>query len=138
MIFVNGSLALYVHPYWSSTIVHGIGFLFGFALYALFPFFKNKQTSSKQNGQATTPLSWWNFLGGVSGGLTVIFASITINSELSVSGSVALMLLGQILFALICDYFGFLGVIKRKPTLNTYVQIFLVLTGCLMILMSKI
>ena len=131
MIYFNGSLAMNVHPYWASTIVHGIGFFFGMILFALFPFARSDKKSVKNN------LPWWNFMGGISGGLTVVLASITINSSLGVSGSIAFMLLGQILFALFCDLFGFLGIPKRKLEKRTYIQIFFVSLGCALILMSN-
>jgi transporter family-2 protein len=128
MIFFNGALALHVHPYWASAIVHGVGFIFGMLLYPLFPL-------SKEN--VKIKLSWWNFLGGISGGLTVVLASTAINSNLGVSGTVAFMLFGQIIFSLISDHFGLLGLTRRRVNQRTFIQLGLVSCGCALILMSN-
>ena len=131
MIFFNGSLAKYVHPYWSSAIVHGVGFIFGMLLFPFFPIKRPEKSDLKQK------LSWWNFLGGVSGGVTVILASTAINSNLGVSGTISFMLFGQMLFSLLADQFGILGLKKRAIEKKTIIQLTFLIAGCGLIFISQ-
>ena len=83
---------------------------------------KKHQTSSKN-----PPL--WRYLGGISGALVVVLGAITVNSQLGLPGSIALMLLGQVLFGIISDFFGLFGFQKRKINIKDFIVVLCVITG---------
>lgn len=59
----------------------------------------------------------------------MILASIAVNREINLPGSIALMLLGQIFFGIFVDYFGILGIPERKIRINEIFALVLTLLG---------
>ncbi|MGL6582984.1 DMT family transporter, partial [Aeromonas caviae] len=57
----------------------------------------------------------WAWLGGLPGALTVVLAALCLNSPLGMAGTLALLLLGQLLFGALCDGLGWLGLARRRP-----------------------
>lgn len=133
MILLNGELAKLLNPISASTVVHATGTMAGAILLWIFP--RLRRRSSRTSPSPKLKISW-HYLAGIPGAITVIFASITINSSLGVAGTVGVMLLGQILFALAVDIFGWFGFPKRPPNLYGYLELLCVLSGCYLLIFS--
>jgi bacterial/archaeal transporter family-2 protein len=104
MVFLNGALAGHVGPVPASFLVHGIGLVAASAL-------------------------WWAYAGGAFGGVLVIIVGVTVNSELGVSGTIAMLLLGQILTGWATDHFGWFGLPRRSLGMRDLIQVLLVMVG---------
>ncbi|MEO0931365.1 MAG: DMT family transporter, partial [Pseudomonadota bacterium] len=76
----------------------------------------------------------WTYLGGVSGALTVMLTSATMNTALALSGTIALGLAGQVLFSLFADMRGLFGLPKRMPIGRDYAALGLILLGSLILI----
>lgn len=137
MINYNSLLARFTSPIFASWIAHGIGTVGALTLVALL-FLKKigpKKAETKRN-RSRTP--FWIYLGGVPGTLTVIFAAITVNSSLSLSGSIALMLVGQVAFGILSDFFGWFGLKKRRITFADFGVALLILAGSMCIIFGRV
>ena len=130
MIFFNSQLAIFYSPTESSWFAHGIGGLT--AVILMFAFRLKKTSFSNERAQAP----WWSYLGGLPGAFTVLLAGITVNSHLGLTGSLALGLVGQIIFSLFCDYFGWFGLKKRPMHLRDVISMLLICSGSLMVIFS--
>ncbi|EKT62471.1 DMT family transporter [Providencia burhodogranariea] len=106
MIMSNSYLSQFTSPVKASWLTHGVGAIFSLFIFMIFGL---KKMTINKKGKA--PLI--GYLAGIPGAFTVLLAAITVNSSLSLSGSIVLMLVGQVIFGLIIDYFGFFN-IKAK------------------------
>ena len=136
MIMSNSYLSTFTSPLQASWLTHGIG-----SMVALLIWLMVKGRWGKTQRKQKTPL-WsrtprWSYLGGIPGAFTVLLAAITVNSPLSLSGSIVLMLTGQIVTGLFIDHMGFLGLTKRKVTLKDGITVLLLLTGSTLIILGK-
>ena len=131
MIHCNSQLARQTSPLMASWIAHAIGTVASLLLFIAF----------SKTGKSGTPQSvktpFWAYLGGIAGAITVVLAAITVNSSLGLSSSLALMLVGQILFGLASDAFGWLGVEKRALQLSDLWVVLAVFAGSVMIIGSR-
>ncbi|MGW2063361.1 DMT family transporter [Streptomyces sp. NPDC055775] len=107
----NGELAHHTTAVYASWVTHGIG-----AVVALFLVAPTARAAGRQERpdivQGRVPL--WFHLGGVPGAFVVILSVISVNSSLALSGTVVLMLTGQVLFGIASDHLGLLGIPKRR------------------------
>ncbi|MDS0788463.1 DMT family transporter [Proteus vulgaris] len=71
------------------------------------------------------------------GAFTVLLAAITVNSSLSLSDSIILMITGQILFSVIVDAMGWFGVEKRKIILRDLFMCFLLISGSTLLIIDR-
>jgi transporter family-2 protein len=124
MIFLNGILAKYSNPLWASLIAHAIG-----SIAALIAFFIFEFKSIRKSHKTTTRLPFWIYLSGIPGALNVVIAGYTVNSALALSGSLALMLLGQVAFSLLIDTTGIFGFKIRKIKLPEIFEVLSILVG---------
>jgi transporter family-2 protein len=108
MVHLNGELARYGNPLFSSWTAHGTGMVA--AIILLFALYRRRTPTARKTGRA--PL--WAYLGGVSGAATVILTSTAVNSPLGLSGTLALGLAGQVAFSLAADSWGLFGLPKLK------------------------
>ncbi|MGW1091189.1 DMT family transporter [Streptomyces sp. NPDC002596] len=103
----NGELAHHTTAVYASWAAHGIG-----AVVALFLVALTARAPGRQEhpdvAQGRVPL--WFHLGGVPGAFVVILSAISVNSSLALSGTVVLMLTGQVLFGIASDQLGLLGI----------------------------
>jgi transporter family-2 protein len=129
MINLNSALATFSSPLFASWMAHGIGALVALILVALYAnVFGNKPaTTTTETKQVKAPL--WSYFGGIPGALTVILAAITVNSSLGLSGTLALGLVGQILFGLVSDHFGLFGLAKKRFAFADILVVMPVLAG---------
>ncbi|MBW4597760.1 MAG: DMT family transporter [Brasilonema angustatum HA4187-MV1] len=133
MIHYNSLLAKYTTPIFASWVAHGLGGAVALVLVVLsFQVFRRGSGIEMEYHQVKLPL--WFYLGGIPGAFTVVLAAITVNGSLSLSGSIALMLVGQIIFGMVSDHFGLLCTPKRRLIGNDLLAIFFVLTGSAMII----
>jgi len=123
MVLFNGDLARHTTPLFSSLAAHGTGTVAALLALALLT-----RARAHQSGiLPTAPL--WAYAGGLSGAVTVMLTSITVNSALALSGTLALGLAGQVLFGLLADRFGLFGFAQRRPTLRDMAALTLIVAG---------
>ncbi len=124
MLLTNGTLAQYGTLLFSSWVPHLTGTVLAiFVLLTLRP----ARAMPKR-----PPL--WAYLGGVSGGLTVIATSAAMNSALALSGTIALGLAGQIVFSLLADTKGLFGLPQRMPGWRDVTGLALIAAGALILI----
>lgn len=124
MLLTNGTLAQYGTLLFSSWVPHLAGTLLAILIILII---RPVRLVSKR-----PPL--WAYLGGVSGGLTVIATSAAMNSALALSGTIALGLGGQIVFSLVADAKGLFGLPQRMPALRDFAGLALITAGALILI----
>ena len=124
MVLFNGTLATYGSLFFASWVPHLTGTVAALVFLAVM---RPKRASSVR-----PPL--WVYLGGVSGAITVMLTSATLNSPLALSGTIALGLAGQMIFSLIADMRGMLGLPQRMPVSRDYIAVVLVISGNLILI----
>jgi transporter family-2 protein len=135
LINYNSLLAKHTTPIFASFIAHGIGAVAAFFLIAI-----GSQIAGFSSGEiAHSAIKGrsWIYLGGIPGAFTVILAGITVNSKLALSGTIALMLVGQVLFGIISDCFGLFGTQKRGIVPIDFLVALTVLVGSALIIFGR-
>ncbi|POZ63679.1 DMT family transporter [Chromobacterium alticapitis] len=122
MIHSNSQLARYSNPLCASWLAHGIGMLTALLIWRAMP---TPKTSSRP---APPPI--WAYLGGLPGALVVSLAAITVNSPLAMSGTLAIGMIGQVLFGLLTDRFGWFGMPRRRYRAQEILALLPILSGC--------
>jgi bacterial/archaeal transporter family-2 protein len=135
MINYNSLLAKYTTPIFASWAAHGLGAAAAFVLVVLCSRLFDPRGEEAQPREKA-PL--WCYLGGVPGAFTVILAAITVNSGLTLSGTIAFMLVGQVLFGIVSDHFGLFHTAKRRIVAADFLAALLVLTGSGLILFGRV
>lgn len=130
MIMSNSYLSTFTSPLHASWLTHGTG-----AVVALIIWLTVKTHLPQRRAGKKIPL--WCYLGGIPGAFTVLLAAVTVNSPLSLSGSIVLMLAGQIVTGLIIDHFGLMGLAQRKATSRDGLTLLLLFSGCILIIAGK-
>lgn len=128
MVLFNGEMAAATTPFYSSLAAHATGTVA--ALLAMLVL-RRKPAPASMN---RAPL--WAYLGGISGAVTVMLTSITVNSVLALSGTLALGLAGQVVFGLVADRFGLFGLPRRLPSRRDMAALGLIIGGSLLIIFS--
>lgn len=131
MVLLNGRLSLSGGPLFASWAAHGTGSLAAVILVLLFRDRGRKATTGQMG-----PAPLWAYLGGVSGAITVILSSVTVNTALALSGTLALGLAGQVGFSLLADRFGLFGFPKRRPDLRDMAAVGCICTGSLILILG--
>lgn len=131
MIMSNSYLSTFTSPLQASWLTHGIGSATAFLVWVVV----SKRTT--QTGRKHNKIPIWCYFGGLPGAFTVLLAAITVNSPLSLSGSIVLMLTGQIVAGLLMDHVGLLGLAKRKITKRDGLTVLLLLLGSILIIMGR-
>jgi len=124
MVLFNGTLAAYGSLFFASWVPHLTGTV---AALLFLMILRPKRVEA-----ARPPL--WVYLGGISGGVTVMLTSATLNSALALSGTIALGLAGQMVFSLFADMRGLLGLPQRTPTARDYLALSLIIAGSLILI----
>lgn len=125
VITLNSYLSTFSNPVIASWVCHGVGAVVAGAL-VLFMRGKNQRSTEKPPK--------WAYFGGVAGALTVSIAAITVNSELGLTGTLVLTIVGQTLFGMLADQFGWFGLAKRPLNRIDYLTVFLTVTGSLLVI----
>ena len=131
MIFFNSQLAVAYSPIEASWFAHGIGGLTALVLMLV----SQRISKQEKNNDGKTPLI--AYLGGLPGAFTVLLAGYTVNSYLGLSGTLALAIIGQILFSLLSDSFGWFGLVKKKIALKDIASLLLITGGSLLIILAS-
>ncbi|NGN40759.1 DMT family transporter [Mesorhizobium sp. CGMCC 1.15528] len=129
MIHFNGELARYGNALFASWTAHGTGTIAALIFLAVLW----RRAPAGNAPKIRTPL--WAYLGGVSGAATVMFSSIAVNSPLALSGTLALGLVGQMIFSLAADRWGLFGLPMRRPGARDFAALGLVLAGSAIIIL---
>lgn len=130
MVFFNGELGHYGNPLFASWAAHGTGTVAAILFLALL--YRRRPTAEPQP-KPSAP--FWAYLGGISGALTVMLTSTTVNSPLALSGTLALGLAGQVVFSLAADRWGLFGLPKRRLELRDLAAVLLILAGSALIIL---
>ncbi|WP_244426526.1 DMT family transporter [Rhizobium sp. PDO1-076] len=133
MVTLNSGLASYSTPFIASWVVHGVG-----AVAAIVLLQTSRMRSPKPADlaihAARPPL--WSYFGGAPGALAVALGSIAVNSSLALAGALSLMLVGQILFSLLSDLWGWFGTPKRPLNRFDLLAALLVTMGSALVIYS--
>lgn len=130
MVYFNGQLSHYGNPLFASWAAHGTGTVAAVVFLAIL--YRRRPAPTDQS-KPRVPL--WAYLGGISGALTVMLTSTTVNTPLALAGTLALGLAGQVIFSLAADNWGFFGLPKRKLQLRDGAAILLILAGSALIIL---
>ncbi|TCS44000.1 DMT family transporter [Reinekea marinisedimentorum] len=131
MIAMNSQLYLYVSPLVSSWIAHGMGAIT--ALLMLLLLSRRKPVAEP----AALAIPWWAYLGGVSGAVLVVLAVITVNSFLGITGTLVLSIVGQVMFGLFSDQFGWFGLAVHPVTRARLLAVIPIVLGSFFIVVAK-
>jgi len=138
MIKLNSSLAGLNSPIEASWIAHGLGAVTALTLFQIMAIFRRHTAKESIKSSTTdTRAPWYAYLGGLPGAFTVILAAITVNSPLGLAGTLALALLGQILFSLWVDHFGLFGSFKRRIAWHDVKVLGFIIIGSLLIIFAR-
>ena len=135
MIHLNSLMAKTSTPFLASWIAHGTGTLASLFFTFLFSSLSCLKMHAIPTSNQKAPL--WAYLGGIAGAMTVILAAITVNSPLGLAPSLALGLVGQILFSFVCDFFGLLGSTQRRFVRKDFYVLAAVLSGSSLIIFMR-
>ena len=133
MIAVNSKLASYSSPLLASWFAHAIGAVTSFVIIILFNIWSGDRLAIFPKPGA--PI--WAYLGGIPGAISVVLAAVTVNSPLGLSGSIVLIMAGQVMFGIVSDAFGLFGLVKRSMTFNDGTALILMAIGCLITLFGR-
>jgi len=129
MVLFNGQFARAGTALFASWAAHGLGLVAAVVALLALPRLRGGGSGPR------APL--WSYLGGLSGAVTVMLTSTTVNSTLMLSGTLALGILGQISFGLVSDLFGFFGLARRRPGPRDLAALALVLAGSALIIFGQ-
>jgi bacterial/archaeal transporter family-2 protein len=131
MIHLNGELALHTSALSASWTAHCIGAI---AAWCLFAASGNKNKSANIDAPCAPKIF---YLGGLPGAFTVILASITVNSNIGLSGTLALALVGQLLCSMICERFALFQLPKKTFSFVDLAPILLIILGSVILIYAK-
>jgi transporter family-2 protein len=132
MIHYNSLLAKHTTPVFASWVAHGLGGAAALLLVVLYS--KAPRSTATADGPRCVKAPLWFYLGGIPGAFTVILAAVTVNSTLALAGTVALMLVGQVLFGIVSDHFGLFRTPRRRIGVYDLCVVLSVLTGSMLII----
>ncbi|MBN9332640.1 DMT family transporter [Devosia sp.] len=132
-IFVNGEAGRLGGAMFSSWLAHGVGTLVAIIFLAAVWRGQRAATAAATAKIGKAPL--WAYIGGLCGAVTVMLTSISVNSPLALAGTLALGLAGQVVLSLAADFWGLLGLPKRKLDLRDAGAVILIAAGSLLIIL---
>ncbi len=132
-IFVNGEAGRYGGAFFSSWLAHGVGTVFAVLVLAIFWRQQSREAAAARASIGRAPL--WAYLGGILGAVTVTLTSEAVNSPLALAGTLALGLAGQFTLSLAADFWGLLGLPKRRLDLRDAAAVILIAAGSLLIIL---
>jgi transporter family-2 protein len=131
MINYKSLLARHTTPIFASWVAHGLGAVAAFVLVMLHHRVVRPADPAAQPGPRP-PL--WFYAGGIPGTLVVILAAIAVNSSLALSGAIAFMLVGQVIFGIAVDHLGLFRTQRRRITRIDLLGALAVLAGSTLII----
>lgn len=130
MVLLNGQWVVHGTPLFASWMAHGTGIGAAVLLLILL----RRPAPGRVLPKIRAP--FWAYLGGVSGAVTVMLSSFTVNTPLALSGTLALGLVGQAGFSLLSDNFGWFGLPQRRIAPLDLAVLALILGGSLLIIFA--
>ena len=132
-VFVNAEAGRYGGAMFSSWLAHGTGTVAAILFLAVLWKRQRHQAKTARAQFGKAPL--WAYLGGIIGAATVMLTSTTVNTPLALAGTLALGLAGQVLLSLDADFWGLLGLPKRKLDWRDLGAVTLIAAGSLLIIL---
>lgn len=130
MINYNSLLASRTTPVFASWVAHGLGAAGAAVLVMLYAGIRRPAEAAPRRARPAL----WLYAGGIPGAFTVILAAITVNSPLTLSGAIAFMLVGQVIFGIVSDRFGLFRTPRRRIVVTDILGALAVLTGSALII----
>jgi bacterial/archaeal transporter family-2 protein len=112
-------------PEWATLVNFGVGFV---AMAAVLLVQRVALPTAAQVARAP----WWTWTGGALGAFFV-FATVVLTPRLGVATSLALILVGQLLSALLLDHAGVLGLATRAITPGRLAGVVLLAAGIFLV-----
>jgi transporter family-2 protein len=131
MIHLNSQLAADTSALNASWFAHGIGAITAWCLFAVAGSRHKVADPDKQK----VPIAF--YFGGLPGAFTVILASITVNSSIGLSGTLALGLIGQLLCSMVCEQFGLFRLKKTTLSVMEVIPILLITAGSILLIYTR-
>ncbi|MDF2798339.1 MAG: rane protein [Devosia sp.] len=132
-VFINGEAARYGGPMFSSWLAHGVGMVVSAIVLAVIWRRQRAAKAAAESEAGKAPL--WAYIGGVLGAATVMLTSTAVNSPLALAGTLALGLVGQVVLSLAADFWGLLGLPKRRLGWRDGAAVLLIGGGSLVIIL---
>lgn len=132
-VFINAEAGRYGGALFSSWLAHGTGTVAAILFLALLWRRQRAEATAAKASIGKAPL--WAYLGGIIGAVTVMLTSTSVNTPLALAGTLALGLAGQVLLSLAADFWGLLGLPKRKLDLRDAGAVILIAAGSLLIIL---
>jgi len=112
-------------PEWATLVNFGVGFV---AMAAVLLVQRVALPTAAQVARAP----WWTWTGGALGAFFV-FSTVVLTPRLGVATSLALILAGQLLSALVLDHVGALGLATREVTPGRLAGVVLLAAGVFLV-----
>ena len=125
MVWFNGTLAVTGSLLFASWVPHITGSILAIAVLLVI---------RPKIAKPEAKIPWWAYLGGIAGAFTVMLTSATMNSALAISGTIALGLAGQMVFSLVADKWGMMGLPQRDPTARDMIALALILSVSILLI----
>ena len=132
-VFINGEAGRYGGALFSSWLAHGVGMVVSVLVLLVVWRRQRAATQAAQAQSGKAPL--WAYLGGILGAATVMLTSTSVNSPLALAGTLALGLVGQVVLSLAADFWGLLGLPRRRLGLRDAGAVLLIASGSLLIIL---
>lgn len=123
MVAVNGGLTRWYGVYTAAVIIHVVGILFAFALLCV----------TKKKFRVPKGLPLWLYTGGLIGVFTTVFNNFSFG-KISLTGIVALGLLGQAVTSMLIDGLGLFGMKKYAFCKSSLIGLAFAAAGILVML----
>ncbi|SCX28486.1 hypothetical protein DSM25558_4487 [Agrobacterium sp. DSM 25558] len=134
LISCSSLLAHSTTPIFSSFVAHAGGAIVALIIATSASFLLGRPKAGSVSNEKPP---FWMYLGGIAGALTVILPTMAVNGGLSLSGVIALSLVGQTAFGMISDQFGLFGSETRKVSIFDLIVALTVLCGSSLIIFGK-
>jgi bacterial/archaeal transporter family-2 protein len=112
-------------PEWATLVNFGVGFVAMAAVLLV-------QRAALPTAAQVARAPWWTWTGGALGAFFV-FATVVLTPRLGVATSLALILVGQLLSALLLDHAGVLGLATRAITPGRLAGVVLLAAGIFLV-----
>ncbi|NGP18138.1 DMT family transporter [Devosia aurantiaca] len=132
-VFINAEAGRYGGALFSSWLAHGTGTIAAILFLAVLWRHQRVEAAASEARIGKAPL--WAYLGGIVGAATVMLTSTSVNTPLALAGTLALGLAGQVLLSLAADFWGLLGLPKRRLDLRDAGAVILIVAGSLLIIL---
>ncbi|WP_127754413.1 DMT family transporter [Devosia sp. 1566] len=132
-VFINGEAGRYGGPMFSSWLAHGVGMVVSVAVLAIV--WRQQRASSQAAQEKAGKAPLWAYLGGILGAATVMLTSTAVNSPLALAGTLALGLVGQVVLSLAADFWGLLGLPRRRLEWRDAAAVLLIGGGSMVIIL---